>query len=218
MHTHQKTPVERAADMAVEYWKPLAAFLLVVLVAVGGFLWRKEARAARERQATNLLYEAQVTARKAVTDKKIDEAERAYLPLVEKFQGTRAAFEAELQMGDIWMDAGSFDKAIAHYRAASAVAADSFSRLLAVYAVGTAEESASRPEQAVKAYEEALSIPETEFLRPELLMAQARCYEAMSQDKKAIEIYKVVQDKFASRTYYAGAASAYEKRLSAKSL
>ena len=46
-------------------------------------------------------------------------------------------------------------------------------------------------------------------------MAQARCYEALNQGKKAIEIYKTVQEKYSTRAYYSGAASAFEKQLSA---
>jgi hypothetical protein len=66
----------------------------------------------------------------------------------------------------------------------------------------------------VKAYGDALNISGSDFLRPEILMAQARCYEALHQAAKAIEIYKTVQDKYATRSYYSGAASAFEKQLS----
>jgi tetratricopeptide (TPR) repeat protein len=116
------------------------------------------------------------------------------------------------------MDAAGYDKAIAHYQKAADEAADPFSKLLSIYNVGTARESQGKLDEAVKAYEQALAISGSDFLRPEILMAQARCYEALNQGKKAIEIYKTVEDKYASRSYYSGAASAYEKQLSAKNL
>ncbi len=212
------SPFEKAVEKVADQWKIVASLLGLALVAVALYGVMNEARARKDREATNLLYDAQIAARKAVSEKKFEDAEKAYTPLLEKHKGTRAAFEAELQLGDIWMDAGNFDKAVAHYQKGAGLASDSFSRLLATYTIGIARESAGKLEEAVKAYEEALSIQGSDFLRPEILMAQARCFEALNQAKKAIEIYKTVQDKYATRSYYSGAASAYEKQLSAKAL
>lgn len=205
-------------DKVADQWKLLAAIIgavLVVLALVGGW---KEMRARNERNATNFLYETQTTARKFVAEKKLEDAEKVYAPLLEKYKGTRAAFEAELQMGDMWMDAANYDRATVHYDNASKMTSDSFSRLLAHYNVGVAKETAGKLGEAVAAYEAALSTQGSDFLRPEILMAQARCYEVLNQAKKAIDIYKTVQEKYAGRAYYSGAASAYEKQLSAKPL
>jgi TolA-binding protein len=49
-------------------------------------------------------------------------------------------------------------------------------------------------------------------------MAQGRCYESMNQNEKAIAVYKAVEEKYPNRTYYSGAASAYEKQLKAKNI
>jgi tetratricopeptide (TPR) repeat protein len=215
---HEKNFKDKIVETAVEQWKVVAAILGVAIVAGAGLgLWN-ESRARKDRAATNLLYESQISARKALEAKNFEEAEKALFPVVEKFRGTRAAFEAELQMGDLWMDAGKYEKAVAHYRNASGMASDSFSRLLATYTIGIARESEGKCEDAVKAYEEALALQGSDFLKPELMMAQARCFEALKQDKKAIEIYKLVQEKYATRAYYSGAASAYEKQLSSKTL
>lgn len=215
MHTHHEKPlVEKLTDQ----WKVFAGVIAVVLVAVAAVGIAGELKAKREREANSALYEAQVAARKAAGEKKFEEAEKALSAVAEKHKGTRAAFEAELMSGDQWMDAGNYDKAVAHYQAAAQQAGDSFSKLLAAYTVGIAKESAGKLDEAVKAYEDALNVQGSDFLRPEILMAQARCYEALKNPKKAIEIYKNVQEKYASRSYYSGAASAFEKQLSAKNL
>lgn len=205
-------------DFVAEKWQLLVAVLgaALVVLAVAG-VWN-EYKGRRDREATNLLFDAQLTARKAVGEKKFDDAEKAYQHLVEKFKGSRAAYEAELQMGDFWMDSGNLERAIPHYQNAAQGASDSFSRLLAHYTLGVAKESAGKIQDAVAEYEEALKIQGSDFLRPEILMAQARCFEALKQPAKAIEIYKTVQEKYATRTYYSGAASAYEKQLAAKPL
>jgi tetratricopeptide (TPR) repeat protein len=207
--------LDSIANVVKQQWKVLAAVVgtaLVLLVILG--FW-KDAQARRDRDATNMLYDAQSSARKAMEQKKPEDAEKAYEPLLTKYKGTRAGYEARLHLGDVWMEAGDFEKASAHYQQAVESSSDPFSRLLALYTLGVARESAGKFQEAVTAYEEALKAQGSDFLRPEVMMAQARCYEALQQPAKAIELYKSVQEKFASRSYYSGAASAYEKLLSA---
>jgi tetratricopeptide (TPR) repeat protein len=214
----EKAVVETILEKIADQWKLLAAVLgaaLLVLALVAGW---SERRARTEREATNLLYEAQSSARKFLAEKKPEDAEKAYAPLLERFKGSRASYEAELQIGDIWMDGGNFDRASAHYASALQMTSDPFSRLLANYNIGVAKETAGKSAEAVSAYEAALGIQGSDFLRPEILMAEARCYEVLNQAKKAIDIYKVVQEKYANRSYYSGAASAFEKQLSARPL
>lgn len=206
------------ADMIAKQWKVLAgaAGAVVVILAIVG-VWN-EVKSRRDKEATDRFYDAQLIARKAADQKNFEGAEAAYQPLLEKYKGSRPAYEAELQLGDIWMDAGNTDKAIQHYEAAMKSASDPFSKLLGHYTLGVAKESAGKLQDAVAEYESALKAQGSDFLRPEILMAQARCFEALQQPAKAIELYKTVQEKFASRSYYSGAASAYEKQLSAKPL
>jgi tetratricopeptide (TPR) repeat protein len=204
------------AEKAAEQWKIILGLAAVVLVVIAGMGISNEMRSRREASATNSLYEAQLEARKA--EKKPEVAERAFQKVIDAHKGTRAAFEAELQAGDAWMDAANYDKAVGHYQKAGDESSDSFSKLLSIYNVGIARESQGKMEDAVKAYEQALAISGSDFLRPEILMAQARCYEALNQGAKAIEIYKTVEEKYASRSYYSGAASAFEKQLSSKKL
>jgi|GEM_PF-5116504 len=203
-------------DMIVAQWKVLAGVIGAVLVLVAFVGIWGEMKGRQEREATNHLYDAQVKSRQAVTDKKFEDAEKAYQPLFDKYEGTRSAFEGHLQLGDVWMDAGNFEKAIGHYGLALKSANDPFSKLLAHYTLGVAKESSGKYQDAVGEYEEALKAQGSDFLRPEILMAQARCFEALQQPAKAIELYKTVQDKFATRSYYSGAASAYEKQLATK--
>lgn len=209
--------MDKYVDMIAKQWKVLAgaAGALVLVLGIVG-VW-SEMQGRRDREATNMLYEAQTSARKAMEAKKPEDAEKAYEALLAKHKGTRAGYEARLQLGDLWMDSANYDKAIPHYQAAVDASKDPFSRLLALYTLGVARESSGKFQEAVAAYEEAQKAPGSDFLRPEILMAQARCFEALQQPAKAIELYKTVQDKFASRSYYSGAASAYEKQLASSS-
>jgi tetratricopeptide (TPR) repeat protein len=189
--------------------------LFLVLLGAGAYGAWSEYRASREQKATNLLFELQGKARAFTEQKNAAEVEKVYQPLFQEFPRSRAAFEARLQLGDLLMDGGNFDGAVEQFKQAEDYAQDGFSRLLVQYSQGVAYESAGKWQEAAAAYEKALSVSGVESLRPEILMAQARCYEALDQADKAVALYKAVQEKFANRSYYSGAASAFEKQLSA---
>jgi tetratricopeptide (TPR) repeat protein len=200
-----------------ENWKFVLS-LVAVLVVVGGTvgIWN-ERKKAREKEATNFLYDTQVSVRALSEQKKFKEAEAALQPLLEKYPGTRAAYEAQLQMGDLWMENGAFAEAVKSYQLAADNAKDAFSKLLAKYNLGIAEESAGKFQEAVASYDDAMKVEGSDFLKPEILMAQARCFEALKNLPKAAEIYQQIQKDFASRSYYSGAAAAFERLLSAGS-
>lgn len=201
------------SEFVEQNWQFLVSLVAVALVIVVGVGFWTERKQAREKEATNFLYEIQSTVRPLVEQKKLSEAESALKPLLEKFPGTRAAYEAELQMGDIWMEAGNFANAVKSYELAAGTAKDSFSQLLARYNLGIAKESAGQFQEAVASYGDALSMEGADFLKPEILMAQARCFEQLKNVAKATEIYEQVQKDFASRSYYSGAAAAFERML-----
>ncbi len=198
--------------------KALGALLLVVLAVIAIAVTVKSAKASKERAATNMLFEIQSAARPLAAVKNFDAAAKLYEPLLAKFPKSRAAYEAQLLLGDLRMDANAFPEAGKHYETAAKVASDDFSKVLALYNLGIANESGAQYQNAIANYEEALKAKGSEFLRPEILMAQARCYESLDQKAKAIELYKTVQEKYAAKTYYSGAASAYEKQLNSKTL
>lgn len=199
-------------------WKPVAGILvaaLVVLAAVG--IWN-ERQKSREQQAADLFYQLQKNAGELAKQKKAAEAEQALQPLFDQFPHSRSAYEATLQVGDMFMDQQSYAEAVKRYEKAAAMARDPFSRLLASYNLGIAQEAAGQFQEAVASYGTALGVKGSDFLQPEILLAQARCYEALKNVAKAVEIYKEIQTKFASRgAYYTGVASALENRLSSGS-
>lgn len=199
-------------------WKPLAGILVVALVVLGAVGIWNERQKAREQQAADLFFQLQKNAAEFVKQKKTAEAEQALQPLFDQFPNSRAAYEATLQTGDMWMDQQSFAEAVKRYEKAANMARDPFSRLLANYNLGIAQEAAGQFQEAVASYGNALSVKGSDFLQPEIMLAQARCYEALKNVAKAIELYKEIQAKFASRgAYYTGVASALENRLNSGS-
>ena len=162
-----------------ENWKPIAGVMLAaaLVLALVGF-WNMRNRSL-EREATNMLYDAQMASRELIAEKKTAEVEKKFEPLFSKYPKSRAAYEATLQMGDLLMENKQFDEAMKRYEHAASIADDSFSRLLARYNLGIARETAGKFQEAVASYDEALRVEGSDFLKPEILMAQARCFEAL---------------------------------------
>jgi len=200
-------------DFFVDNWKAVAGAIAAVVVLLAGYGIYSESQRSREAKATDALYEAQKTARTLAEQKKFPEADAALSKVGEEYSGTRAAFEAAIQSGDLFMDAGTYPEAVKRYDQAAKAANDPFSKILARYNLGIAKESAGQFQEAVAAYDDALNTKGSDFLKPEILMAQARCYEALNQAPKALGIYNQVQKDFASNTYYSGAAAGFAAKL-----
>lgn len=202
-------------DFFVDNWKAVAGVIAAILVVIVGYGIWNESHKAREAKATDALYEAQKSARQLAEAKKIPEADAALTKVAEEYSGTRAAFEAAIQAGDLYMDAGTYAEAVKRYEQAAKAAGDSFSKILARYNLGIAKESAGQFQEAVAAYDDALNTRGSDFLKPEIMMAQARCYEALGQAPKALAIYQDVQKTYAGNTYYSGAAAGFASKLGA---
>ena len=200
-------------DYLADNWKLVAGAVgAIALVLVGLGVWTERQR-GRERSAVNALYQAQKEARTLVEKKQVAEADAALQKVAQEFGGTRAAYEAFVQAGDFYMDAKSFGEAAARYAQAADATKDSFSRVLVRYNLGIAKESGGQFQEAVNAYEEALNVKGSDFLRPEILMAQARCYESLGQKPKALSLYQEVQRSYSNNPYYNNAATALAAQL-----
>lgn len=196
-------------------WKPVVGIVAAALVVlVGAGIWN-ERQKAQEQKAADLLFSLQTNAQSLAKNKKVAEAASSLQPLFDQYPKSRSAFEASLQIGDMWMEQQSFAEAVKSYERAVVLARDSFSRILAQYNLGVAQEAAGQFQAAVTSYDNALATKGSDFLQPEIMLAQARCFEALSQVAKAVDLYKQIQAKFANRSaYYTGVASALENRLS----
>jgi predicted negative regulator of RcsB-dependent stress response len=203
-------------DFVEQNWKLLAGVILAAVIALVAAGILNERSKANERAATNALFDAQKSVRELAEKKQITEADQALQKVAAEHHGTRAAFEASLQGGDLFMDSAKYDEAAKRYETAAKDGKDSFSKILARYNLGIALESAGKFQEAVASYKDAIALKGSDFLKPEILMAQARCFEALKEIPKAVEIYNQVQKDFASSSYYSGAAAAFAGLIAEK--
>ena len=198
-----------------ENLKLLLALLGAILVIAAIVLFFQAKHEAKEREAANALFEMRKMTDPLTQAKDYKSAAGILETVVEKFPGTRASFEANLMIADCFVDAKLPEKAIPYYTKAASEAPDNFTKVLALYSKGIAEESAGKVSEAVQSLDAAMKTSGSQFLTPEILMAQARSYEAMKNFAKAAEVYKTVEEKFANKSYYSSAAAAFLAKINA---
>jgi tetratricopeptide (TPR) repeat protein len=207
--------------VAMNITKFIETNIRAILLSAGGILLVCvvaaiviQLRAARESKAQSKLWETKRDMEKLVADKKWDEAVARLSELTSKFKGTHAAFDASLSLADIFVQQQKYQEAAQQFQVSAENAPDKFAKMLAIYNRGTAEEQSGKCDMAVKSYEEAIKIGVGDFLNPELLMAQARCWEILGDSTKALAIYKEVREKYTNKSYYSNAAAVFQQRLS----
>ena len=194
------------------YWVLYATLVVVVGIGVWAFLSARNAKT--EQVALDALFKVQLEAK----EKKLNFAQvKEQLETVAKAHPkTRASFEALLNLGDQAVSAKDFDAAISAYTAASEVKVDDFSHVLALYSLGIAQETKENCDAAVQNFDRGLKVKKAQFMRPELLLAKARCLEQLKRYAEADTIYQEMKTEFPENTYYNGAASLFAADLKLK--
>lgn len=129
----------------------------------------------------------------------------------EKYAGVRAGYESALLLGDLYLDHGDAAKALPWYKMAFSRAPRGYERAATGYTLGVTHENLGQMKEALEAYQSAMSSGES-ALKPELLLAVARSYEAAGDATKAKNSYDEVLQSFPA-TEYAKAAEIGKSRL-----
>jgi len=131
----------------------------------------------------------------------------------EKYHGSRAGFEADLKLGDLFFDhalQGS-DEALKWYQSALDQANSTLDKSFAAYAQAHALEAHGKFEEAIKTLETVMHEAPESF-EPELMMTLARVEQKSGNTARASELYDEIQIKH-QNTDFARRASALKKRL-----
>jgi predicted negative regulator of RcsB-dependent stress response len=191
-------------DFVNENSKGFVAGLVLVFVAGLGFAFYTNHHEKEELAANSALYNAKKTlltalekAPKAGAD--WDKDLRSQIAGAEKvaaeFAGTKAAFEANLILGDAYFDHGEPAKAIDYYKAATNVGRPKTLKALALLSLSYAYENAKRPDDAVAALQSAIATGD-KAVRAEALLALGRNLEIKGDKPRALEQYELVAREF----------------------
>lgn len=109
-----------------------------------------------------------------------------------KYDGTLAAFEARLLVGNAYYDHGgdaaSLKKAYEYYKMAADKAPGTEQSIAGLYAAGYAQEAMGNCADAVKTFDQALNYGKS-IHQADLLKAQARCYTTLGNKADAARVY-----------------------------
>jgi tetratricopeptide (TPR) repeat protein len=146
---------------------------------------QKAQRAQEEASAKKL---DDVAYQKLDVDAKFPESVKKYNDVIHQYAGTRAAHEARMALGTLYFNHGDPAKATPLFEAATGSASGSFEKSLALQSWGYALENSAKHAEAVSAYEKALNLGEA-GIKGDLMLAIARCQEAMHDAAKARSTY-----------------------------
>src|SRR5262249_21213986 len=95
-----------------------------------------------------------------------------------EYVGTRAGYEAAVQLGNLYFDHGDAAKAVEWYGKAVDTAPGQFEKALALSSLGYSQENAGKAADAAQTYERALNMGEGS-IKGDVLLGMARSYEAL---------------------------------------
>ncbi len=121
-------------------------------------------------------------------DAKLADTVKKYQSVIKDFDGTRAAFEARLALGALYLNHGEAPKATPWFEQAVNAAPNANERSFALNALGHAQESAGKFTEAHASYERALN-QGVEGMKGELLLSMARAQLGAGDPAKARALY-----------------------------
>lgn len=129
---------------------------------------------------------------------KLGAAVREFESVAMSFPGTKAAYDAQMTLGNLYYQHGGsadFPTAAKWFAAAASGATKNEDSIAAYYSLGYAHEANGACEEAVKAYDRALNFGESPF-GADVLKSQARCYEMLKNVDKAKGAYTQLTQKY----------------------
>lgn len=169
----------------------------------------KRSKDAEEAEKAKLMQENAVLTmiEKLDVDAKFPQSVKLMSEVSKQYHGTRPGYDAELTLGKLYFDHGEFQKSIPWYKNAIDSAPESFEKTMAYYSLGYSLESLTQYNEAIAQYEKALSFGEAN-VKPDLLLAMARCQESAKDLAKAKSTYEKIVSEYPN-TQYAASAEVY---------
>ena len=164
-----------------------------IVLLVGGLAWYRSATARSEAEAGRILAEASTNYWQGSYSQTIHLADQ----VIEGFGTTRAATDARRMKADALFWQGSFDSAATMYREVlDRDKRDTPVRDAVKQSLAFSLESAQKPVEAAKLYEELAADAPNRAIAADFYMAAARSHAAAKQDDEAKKLYLKVSTEY----------------------
>ena len=196
--TETNDAVERITGFWYQYSKQiLVGLAAIIIIAAGIFGYIYLISAPKEKNASEAMRYAEEYFRKDSVRLALegDNLNPGFLKIINKYSGTKAANMAKFYAGSCYLTMGDFKNA------AKQLEDFSTSELLvqarAKSLLADADSEMGKKDEAVKLYKEAgTTFDKDDYFSPQYLVRAALLYENMGKPKDAIEVLKLIKEKY----------------------
>lgn len=188
----------KSADFVKNNQKQITAFLVVLVLALGGYFGYMELyQKPREVKAADAMFTAENYFFQDSSNKVLngDATNKGVLYIIKNFSGTKAANLAKYYAGVSYFKIGDFNKSIEFLKDFSTDATQI--QAIAYGTLGDAYSELKKNSEALDYYKKAAAhTPEDEVISAEYLYRAAQLQETLGKIDEAVAIYKDIKAKY----------------------
>ena len=196
--TEANDPVDRVTGFWFQYSKQILLALVGIIIVGGGIVaYKTLVSAPNERKAAEAMRYAEDFFRKDSVKVALegDNLNPGFLKVINKYNGTRAANLACFYAGSCYLTMGDYKNALKYLEDFST--SEPLVKARAKALMADANSELGKKEEAVKLYREAGTLfDKDDYYSPQYLFRAAFLYESMGKPKDAIEVYKMIKEKY----------------------
>jgi tetratricopeptide (TPR) repeat protein len=190
--------LSRLAAFAARYKSKIyimgALFVVCVAIAAGWSLYRVN----YERSAFQAYSQEEAMAMKSGPNPNLI---AAYRNVTTKYPNSQAALQAYYQLGNLYLNLNQADLSLQAYDEFQKRASrNNYLKFFAYSGQGYGYEAKKDYKKALNAFENALKMPEANYLAGQVYRDMGRIYEEMNDPKKSLEYYRKSLEKTTDRT------------------
>ncbi len=179
--------------------KTITVIVLALIVLVGGYwAYKKLYIEPLEVEAQRQVFYAQASFGNDEYQEALDGDGNSpgFLEIIDTYGNTSIGNLANYYAGISYLHLGEFEDAIKYLKKFKT--SDIELKSIAAGAIGDAQLELGNKEEAVKAYNKAISSPTSEITTPYYLLKMGIVYEELGENEKALEAYKSIKENYKS--------------------
>ncbi len=190
--------VEKVTGFWNQYSKQILIAVAAIVIVVGGlFAYKTLVSEPNEKKASEAMRYAEEFFRQDSVKLALqgDNLNPGFLKIISKYSGTSAANLANFYAGSCYLTMGDFKNAAKYLQDFST--SEPLVKARAKALLADADSEMDKKEEAAKLYREAgTTFDKDDFYSPQYLFRAAYLYESMGKTKDAIEVYKMIKEKY----------------------
>jgi tetratricopeptide (TPR) repeat protein len=196
------TEANEAVDKVTGFWYKYSKQILIgiaaiVIISAGIFGYYYLIAEPNEKKASEAMRYAEEFFRQDSVKQALegDNLNPGFLKIISKYSGTKAANLANYYAGSCYLTMGDFKNAAKHLEDFST--SEPLVKARAKALLADADSELGKKDEAVKLYKEAgTTFDKDDYYSPQYLVRAAMLYETMGKPKDAIEVYKMIKEKY----------------------